>query len=384
MWISMARYTLLSTISAALLLPIAVFVHLEANALDTESCYDSLRDISQYFPGLFGNGSGICLNGSTKYFENQFGTCFNEDQAKMTTEFYMEVRPHIYKVMPTPGKGLGVFATEPIPRGTKIIIEEPLVSIELPKMVPGQGYRISDMVNSLDSAFGSLSAEEQEQYLSLHEYRYPSEKDQSSLLTIFRSNAYNTGDNRVGLFPRIARINHSCKPNCGNYWSEKRGHRVIFAAVDIKEGEELTVSYIPLLKTANERQSRLSQYGFICDCAACHSEESDRVRIKISKLLDSLEMIPEIVTKKGVTKCKTLIDLVESEGLMDYIARGYRLAAVYSQHLGHWQEAKNWALKELKVHQLAEDDSAEAVDAIDFIKNLDDNLLDYQKKKSKL
>jgi SET domain-containing protein len=97
-------------------------------------------------------------------------------------------------------------------------------------------------------------------------------------MTILRSNAYNTGSSHIGLFPKTARINHSCNPNAGNYWDEKAAERVIYASRDIEEGEEITVSYIPLLKPIKERQARLQQYGFTCDCSACQSEESRYVQ----------------------------------------------------------------------------------------------------------
>ncbi|RFU27434.1 hypothetical protein B7463_g8900, partial [Scytalidium lignicola] len=377
----MARSIVSSNILAVLFLPLIAIMRTDACIFYEQSCHISSKDSYQSYPDLShtrGNGTvgpETCLKVLTELDKNLANTVIDERRRKEELEsHYIEILSPIYKVIPSPGRGLGAFAITPIPRGTKIIIEEPLVSVELPKIVPGQGYRIVDMVNDLEFSFENLSVEEQEQYLDLHEHRFPSEQDQSKLLTIFRSNAYNTGNNRVGLFPRIARINHSCKPNCGNYWSEQMGHRVIFAAVDIEEGEELTVSYIPLLKPASERKSRLGQYGFTCDCIACQSRESDHTRIKISKLFDSLENIPDVVTKKAAARTKTLVDLIEEEGLTDYLARAYRLAASYNQRLGYWLEAKKWALLELEMHQLAENDSHDAINTMDLINSLDDSL----------
>ena len=36
------------------------------------------------------------------------------------------------------------------------------------------------------------------------------------------------------LFPRIARINHSCLPNCHHYWSNKAGVFIVRAVKDIE------------------------------------------------------------------------------------------------------------------------------------------------------
>jgi hypothetical protein len=280
-------------------------------------------------------------------------------------------------VRQTTSKGLGVFATRDLPKGTKIIIEEPLVSVPVPEMVSGQGFKILDMISSLEDAYEGLSPKQQEAFISLHDFRLPGEEDQNQLLTIFRSNAYNTGDSHVGLFPKIARINHSCRPNSGNWWSDKAGQRVIYAARDISKDEEITVSYIPLLKKAKDRQQRLSQYGFLCDCPACQSLESDKRRTKIADLLESLEQkLPPSSTRKISTyerlakKALTLLDLIEEEGLSDYQARALHITAVFAQRLGNIEGARYYAIEELKVRQLAEMGSDDALKTRAFITEL--------------
>jgi hypothetical protein len=280
-------------------------------------------------------------------------------------------------VRQTASKGLGVFAARDLPRGTKIIIEEPLVSVPVPEMVPGQGFKILDMISSLEDAYEALSPKQQKAFINLHDFKLPGEENQNPLLTIFRSNAYNTGDSNVGLFPKIARINHSCRPNSGNWWSDKAGHRVIYAARDISKDEEITVSYIPLLKKAKDRQQRLSQYGFLCDCPGCQSLESDKRRTKIADLLESLEQkLPPSSTRKTSTyerlaeKALTLLDLIEEEGLTDYSARALHIAAVFAQRLGNIEGARYYAIEELKVRQLAEMRSDDALKTRAFITEL--------------
>jgi hypothetical protein len=280
-------------------------------------------------------------------------------------------------VRQTANKGLGVFATRDLVKGTKIIIEEPLVSVPVPEMVQGQGFKILDMITSLEEAYDELSPKQKEAFVNLHDFRFPGEEDQNRLLTIFRSNAYNTGASNVGLFPKIARINHSCRPNSGNWWSEKAGHRVIYAARDISKNEEITVSYIPLLKKAKDRQQRLAQYGFLCDCSACQSLESDKRRTKIADLLESLEQkLPPSPTRKASTyerlakKALTLLELIEEEDMTDYLARALHIAAVFAQRLGKIDGARYYAIEELKVRQLAELDSDDALKTRAFITEL--------------
>jgi hypothetical protein len=285
--------------------------------------------------------------------------------------------PPNHEVRPSPNKGLGIFATQFIAQGSPILLEAPLVSIPMPSKITSQGFRITDMVSDITSAFGSLPLSDQNIFLSLHDHRFPSEQDQSHLLTIFRSNAFNIEDDRIGLFPKLARINHSCRPNAGNGWSEKTQKRVIYAMRDIGEGEEITVSYIPLLKPTSERQARLAQYGFLCDCAACKDEsgEGDKRRVRIGEWLDDLEgkvgrqRVKEEVGRKRIEKALRLMEMVEGEGLGDYAARAYRLVAVFNEHVGDLEEARVWAEKEQEVLGWAKKESDEALVSSEFIES---------------
>ena len=267
-------------------------------------------------------------------------------------------------------------ASRKIPRGAQIILEEPYFCVPVPVLHEGQGFRLAEMLADIEAGFDALPSEKQQEVLLLHDHRFPTEDNQSHLLTIFRSNAYNTGDDHIGLFPKVARINHSCKPNAGNFWSEKRSRRVIYAGTEIEEGEEITVSYIPLLKSIKQRQERLLQYGFTCSCSACNSDESSTRRVKIANSLDSLEQKlhsnskkSEIIEKR-ITKALALVEMIEEEGLTDYVARAFHLVAVFHKQKGDWKTARDWAAKELQTHQYAETDSLEAVTTREFIDSL--------------
>lgn len=244
-------------------------------------------------------------------------------------------------------------------------------------MVEGQGHRITDMITELEQEFEKLSPSQQNEYLNQHDYGFPGET-QTRLLTILRSNAYNTGDNHVGSFPKTARINHSCKPDCGNFWSEEQGHRVIYAESDIEKGVEITVSYIPLLKSIKERQARLQQYGFVCDCSACQSPESSKRRVRISDLLESLEQKLYSASKKEETnerlvkKAVALVGMIEDGGLTNYLARAFHLASVFNQRRGNLKVALEWAVRELEIHQWAEFDSEEALATTQYMDSLRD------------
>ncbi|KUJ17963.1 SET domain-containing protein [Mollisia scopiformis] len=265
---------------------------------------------------------------------------FQEHEILPLREAPTEASSSVYDVVPIPGKGFGVVANRKLPRRTKIIIEEALISVPMPEMVPGQGFRMADMLTNVEDAFHSLSPAQQQEFLDLHEHRFPTEENQSKLLTILRSNAYNTGDDYVGIFPKIARINHSCRPNSGNFWSMKRNQRVIYAFRDIERGEEVTVSYIPLTKSTKERQARLFQYGFTCGCDACQSVESSRKRVKIADFIEVLEQkvhldgLSEKSAERMLSKSMSLVDMIEEEELADYLAKAYHFAAVFHEKKG--------------------------------------------------
>ena len=287
-----------------------------------------------------------------------------------------------HEIRASPGKGLGVFANRFIPQGSKIIIEEPLITVAMPDMIQGYGFRIADMMSDIASAFESLTATQQGDVLSLHDFRYPGEdeagQEQNHLLTIFRSNAYNTGDDKIGLFPKTARINHSCRPNAGNWWSGSTQRRIIYAMRDIAEGEEIKVSYIPLLKSRGDRQARLKQYGFTCDCEACEegSEAGDKMRVRIGDHLEELEgkvgrkSQKGEVSRKRVEKARRLVKMVEAEGLGDYVARAYHLLAIFCDHVGDLKEARQWAAKEQEALGWAEKESEEAIVSARFLETL--------------
>lgn len=160
-------------------------------------------------------------------------------------------------------------------------------------------------MSSSRTAFFSLSGEDQSLYLSLHAHVFLTEAlntEEDYLMPISRSNAFNTGDS-FGLSPKVARINHSCRPNAVYFWSQQLGKRIVYAASQINKGEEILVSHIPLLRTKAERAMRLHQYGFKCECEACAAGMGDAIvsdsrRTEIRQLIESLES--ELSAKVGL------------------------------------------------------------------------------------
>ncbi|KAH9871121.1 hypothetical protein J1614_006695 [Plenodomus biglobosus] len=268
--------------------------------------------------------------------------------------------PEVFTITHSYKKGLGVFATHDLEVGDIVMRETPTIRIEPPQVRKGHPYPMSAISQRVQEQFQSLPSESQAEIMSLTFHATTMEKEtQDRLGLIFRTNAYNTGTD-IGLFPKIARINHSCRPNTSYYWSEKLNKRIVFASRKIKKGEEFSVSYIPLLLTRDERQRRLKQYGFKCGCDVCSQDQagiqvSDARRVELResflKLESNLSMaIPQSKKGKGQARERAeasfrLIQLVHDEGLADYYAKAYRIAAINYARIEDWENAAIWSNK---------------------------------------
>jgi hypothetical protein len=280
----------------------------------------------------------------------------------------------------SPGKGLGVFAKRRIARGTQVLVEEPLFSIDPPEPVNGR-RSMNEMAARINASFAVLSPAQQAAYLACQSYAAPDEPAVGRHLYVFRNNAYTMPGGRWGMFLRMARINHSCRPNVANAWAEPAdgrgtGRKVAWALRDIEAGEEVLVTYVRLLQRASARQRRLAQYGFRCGCAACREPngEEDARRERAGELMAELgaagEQRPVNNGVQLLDKAQELVGLLEGEGLDDYLAVAYGHAARFAAAAGRLLEAKGWAGKALELHRFAGEDSLAARTALSYLQGL--------------
>lgn len=237
--------------------------------------------------------------------------------------------------------------------------EAPLFTINPPEIVEGIGYSLDAMVADIEASYRALDADAQAAYLSCHEHRDSSDTESREVL-IFLSNAYALTDGTVGIFPRIAKINHSCAPNAANLWSEPAGRRIVWAGRDILPGEEVTVTYVPLLLPAAARGKRLAQYGFRCGCEACRAAEgTDVARARMGGMLEEMEghVRTGYVDDTVLEAAEELATLVREEGLADYETKAYRLVAYFASRLGNGAKARAWVEREMEVHRFADPES---------------------------
>ncbi|KAJ4985080.1 SET domain-containing protein 5 [Stagonosporopsis vannaccii] len=289
-----------------------------------------------------------------------------------SSEFICQGPPDVFLVRPSEGKGLGVYALRDLEIGDIVMREAPILKIDPPDYVRGTGYPMALVTELVRREFDNLSQAAQEEVMSLtYHATAVEEATMDKLGIIFRTNAYNT-DEQIGLFPKIARINHSCRPNTSYYWSKKLNRRVVYASRNIKKGEEFFVSYIGLLSGYEERQKRLDRYGFKCTCEACAVEQtlrqiSDQRRVEISKAFTEFEpqLTLDVPTSKSARRqarknaqaSSQLAELVEKEGLADYYAKAYRIAAISHARIGDWQPATIFANKGYKLKHMEDPES---------------------------
>ncbi|TQN65133.1 SET domain-containing protein 5 [Colletotrichum shisoi] len=184
----------------------------------------------------------------------------------------------MFAVRQAAGKGLGVFALKPIPRGRRILAEEALLTV--PSSDNGgsllrRARLLSDADRALLLALSSNPGKSG--VLSWLESLWRSRSVPArtaanhAVLNIFRNNNFDIGGRTRALFPRVARLNHACVPNAqGNFNAALRAFTV-HATRDIRADEEITISYLDEhLGLRDARQSALREgYGFACGCAAC-------------------------------------------------------------------------------------------------------------------
>lgn len=104
----------------------------------------------------------------------------------------------------------------------------------------------------------------------------------------------------AGLFPRMALLNHSCRPN--TVATFHGSSLVVRCIASVKVGEELTICYVDAMKPReHRRQALMSQYFFSCSCIRCVEEATDGSPLDAYRCLRSGCLSP---VQASLTTCK--------------------------------------------------------------------------------
>lgn len=139
---------------------------------------------------------------------------------------------------------------------------------------------------------GALFVQEQQESLwkegfSLFSNVFPNSVDEGKINYdefMYMLGTFNINNLDSVIFLIQSHLNHNCEPNTTVKLSSNRTEGLkVYAARDIKAGEELTTSYVNPSHTVQQRQRELRvNWGFRCACEKCKSELKEQHRRKSS------------------------------------------------------------------------------------------------------
>ncbi|KAL1839515.1 hypothetical protein VTJ49DRAFT_1453 [Mycothermus thermophilus] len=260
--------------------------------------------------------------------------------------------PRPYVVKDVPGKGKGAIATRRIEKGKAILVDpvRVLATVGYPSEV-----RREEVRGLLKEAVERLR--EPREVLELARKGEGKEEDVGSVVEdVMMTNTFGLtvgGVEYMGLFADLARFNHDCRPNAFIHFSQTTLAMTVWAARDIEEGEEITITYSPAGTPSRERRDMLERvWGFKCQCSLCTAspaeiEASDGNREEIRTLPDKvIELAQKGEFSKALESAGRLFSLAEQEGMsesiegdmIEVVARLYYL-------VGDLDKALEWTLK---------------------------------------
>ncbi|KAK8184785.1 hypothetical protein BKA81DRAFT_410927 [Phyllosticta paracitricarpa] len=194
----------------------------------------------------------------------------------------------MYEVRQVTGRGMAVFATRDICRGTFIMVEAPILVME-------NGMDASDEMQVFQQ-YTKLTAQDMPKYLSLYAADNFVQKALDNLRTKFeagqvdartmsyskliarvagvaRTNSYSVQEGHFAsaVFLEQSRVNHSCLYNASYDFKLERGVQALEAVRDIVAGEEITTCYTAVdgQNQSNRATILQAEYGFDCRCPLC-------------------------------------------------------------------------------------------------------------------
>ena len=301
------------------------------------------------------------------------GDISDEDSPHQSTSTHPEPPIGPYTIQASPGKGQGIFASRPIAKGERILIDKPFFLV--PK--PYSDHKVLD-------AFTHLPLASRKLYMQLSCPDRPDNIYLPDVMCIFEANCFNIGDG-AAIFLTATRFNHSCLPNTYYSWRESRGEIVFHAMTDVAQGEELTISYGRPFLSRRERKDEMRFYNFICGCEACQSETafgqaSEERRLEMGTLeaeiawfqsaLDEAWLVFGLIDP--LTAVLRLVDLIQEEGLKGELMTPYRQAAGVLKARGKLEEAVTFARLELEEERVCLGDESEVVRATEeFVEEIE-------------
>ncbi|KAH0443625.1 hypothetical protein CcaCcLH18_00938 [Colletotrichum camelliae] len=258
--------------------------------------------------------------------------------------FSRSTTPPPYELVDVEGKGKGLVATRPIAAHEVILTDEATLLLDKNIqrwMTQPDGYRL------LNASVAQLPSPAV--IADLH--RLPAAKGNLVFDTLnANSFAIKLRMPNRAVLPRIARINHDCRPNAYMRLPiDGLSGTVVAGERGIAQGEEITVSYFPVEYARERRQQHLAkEWGFECGCALCTAPEeevavSDANRERLHELeTESHYASWDNKTDEAIRLTEESLEVLREEDLM--ITAKWRyvwLAALYKK-LGQEDEVRKY------------------------------------------
>jgi hypothetical protein len=255
----------------------------------------------------------------------------------------------LFELKPTRSKGLGLFATSSIARGTRIIEEAPLVVIP-----PGFGdaMRLAHLVAEVRR----LTPDQKKAFFGLYHSPGalvpPAQNDvdpsagqnaTTEMLTtfaIFETNSFQMGEDGehgTGVFASYSRMNHTCTPNTHASYNETLRMMTVHATREIEENEEILTTYIDVYQSFEQRNADLSTRDFRCQCECCEGPNAAASDIRrkhifetgneLAAWAEALRSHPVLTIKNNfhapLEQAESLLKVYRKEGIS-----GFRLSGM--------------------------------------------------------
>ncbi|KAF3343709.1 hypothetical protein VD0002_g1360 [Verticillium dahliae] len=237
-----------------------------------------------------------------------------------------------YEVVDLPGKGKGVVATRLIKKYDVFMSDYAVLFVNFQFTASVRQHDGYDQLHTAAERLRNPHA-----LLSLGRSNPGHQSD--IVEDVMRTNSFNldiSGVPHMGMFPKISRVNHACKPNSFMRFSKRSFGATIVAFRDIHPAEEITISYAPFGLTHSQRQSTLADWGFKCTCEMCTAAPdviaaSDARRSKVEDLqAQVLDFLGRGKIHGAIKLIESILELLETEGLQPLMTEHYdSLARIY-------------------------------------------------------
>ncbi|KAF4920532.1 Histone-lysine N-methyltransferase ASHR2 [Colletotrichum viniferum] len=248
--------------------------------------------------------------------------------------------PQPYEVVDIEGKGKGLVATRPIAAHEVILTDEATLIMDKNIqrwMTQPDGYTL------LNASMAQLPSPAV--IADLH--RLPTARGNLVFDTLnANSLTIKLRMPNMAVLPRIARINHDCRPNAYmRLPTDGLSGTVVAGEQGIAQGEEITISYLPVELARERRRRNLEKdWGFECGCKLCTAPEEDVASSDANrKRLHELETKSQYAsydnkTEEAIQLTEESLEVLREEDLMITAKWRYMWLAMLYEKLGREDE----------------------------------------------